>query len=177
MQSICTKLIFCVKGACDNATPFATVFGIMMGGCRARRRADKLRHDAFIINNGNTPYCGSAPRRAPLIEKLFTKESTEMTAYRNRAKMLSDLTKVANKYSDLKSFKSGIDELKNSNLFSAEDIVALPGSGSVAPPPPFIENEFITEKNKLLAEKDIKIKEVARWLRPAPPGSARLFKK
>ena len=64
---------------------------------------NNLAIEIEIINNGNTPYCGSAPRRAPLIEKLFTKESTEMTAYRNRAKMLSDLTKVANKYSYLKS--------------------------------------------------------------------------
>lgn len=36
----------------------------------------------------------------------------EMTAYKNRAKAFSGITNVANKYSDLNKFKTGIDQLK-----------------------------------------------------------------
>jgi len=104
LASIAAKLIFCLKGACDQAAPIGISLGIMSG------------IDTML------EYKGRNAVFLPFIVDALKPDSDAEKIYKERRKLFIETNKLDNNFTYLKEYKETIDNLENSKLFSKEDI-------------------------------------------------------
>jgi|SRR5690348_656581 hypothetical protein len=105
--TLASKLIFCVKGACDTAVPLGVALGVMAG------------FDTILEHKGKEPIF------LPFIAEITLPDSEEQKIYKERKNLLKDIKEIDSKYKQLYEDSSILKSLEDSKLFSDQDITTI----------------------------------------------------
>jgi len=105
--TLASKLIFCIKGACDTAVPLGVALGVMAG------------FDTILEHKGKEPIF------LPFIAEITLSESEEQKIYKERKNLLKDIKEIDSKYKQLYEDSSILKSLEDSKLFSDQDITTI----------------------------------------------------
>ena len=105
--TLASKLIFCVKGACDSAVPLGVALGVMAG------------FDTILEHKGKEPIF------LPFIAEVILPDSEEQKIYKERKNLLKDIKGIDSKYKQLYEDSSILKSLEDSKLFSDQDITTI----------------------------------------------------
>jgi len=105
--TLASKLIFCIKGACDTAVPLGVALGVMAG------------FDTILEHKGKEPIF------LPFIAEITLPDSEEQKIYKERKNLLKDIKEIDSKYKQLYEDSSILKSLEDSKLFSDQDITTI----------------------------------------------------
>jgi hypothetical protein len=128
--TLASKLIFCVKGACDSAVPLGVALGVMAG------------FDTILEHKGKDPIF------LPFIAEVILPDSEEQKIYKERKNLLKDIKGIDSKYKQLYEDSSILKSLEDSKLFSDQDITTIREEFKNQENIMFIKKEVLLEELK-----------------------------
>ena len=128
--TLASKLIFCVKGACDTAVPLGVALGVMAG------------FDTIHEHKGKEPIF------LPFIAEIILPDSEEQKIYKERKNLLKDIKGIDSKYKQLYEDSSILKSLEDSKLFSDQDITTIREEFKNQENIMFIKKEVLLEELK-----------------------------
>jgi hypothetical protein len=128
--TLASKLIFCVKGACDSVAPLGVALGVMAG------------FDTILEHKGKEPIF------LPFIAEAILPDSEEQKIYKERKNLLKDIKGIDSKYKELYEDSSILKSLEESKLFSDKDIAIIQEEFKNQENIMFIKKEILIEKLK-----------------------------
>jgi hypothetical protein len=128
--TLASKLIFCVKGACDTAVPLGVALGVMAG------------FDTILEHKGKEPIF------LPFIAEITLPDSEEQKIYKERKNLLKDIKEIDSKYKQLYEDSSILKSLEDSKLFSDQDITTIREEFKNQENIMFIKKEVLLEELK-----------------------------
>jgi hypothetical protein len=128
--TLASKLIFCVKGACDTAVPLGVALGVMAG------------FDTILEHKGKEPIF------LPFIAEVILPDSEEQKIYKERKNLLKDIKGIDSKYKQLYEDSSILKSLEDSKLFSDQDLITIQEEFKNQENIMFIKKEVLLEELK-----------------------------
>jgi hypothetical protein len=128
--TLASKLIFCVKGACDSAVPLGVALGVMAG------------FDTILEHKGKDPIF------LPFIAEVILPDSEEQKIYKERKNLLKDIKGIDSKYKQLYEDSSILKSLEDSKLFSDQDLITIQEEFKNQENIMFIKKEVLLEELK-----------------------------
>lgn len=128
--TLASKLIFCVKGACDTAAPLGVALGVMAG------------FDTILEHKGKEPIF------LPFIAEVILPDSEEQKIYKERKNLLKDIKEIDSKYKELYQDSSILKSLEDSKLFSDQDLITIQEEFKNQENIIFIKKEILLEELK-----------------------------
>ena len=128
--TLASKLIFCIKGACDSAVPLGVALGVMAG------------FDTILEHKGKEPIF------LPFIAEVILPDSEEQKIYKERKNLLKDIKGIDSKYKQLYEDSSILKSLEDSKLFSDQDITTIREEFKNQENIMFIKKEVLLEELK-----------------------------
>jgi len=128
--TLASKLIFCVKGACDTAVPLGVALGVMAG------------FDTIHEHKGKEPIF------LPFIAEIILPDSEEQKIYKERKNLLKDIKGIDSKYKQLYEDSSILKSLEDSKLFSDQDLITIQEEFKNQENIMFIKKEVLLEELK-----------------------------
>lgn len=128
--TLASKLIFCVKGACDTAVPLGVALGVMAG------------FDTILEHKGKDPIF------LPFIAEVILPDSEEQKIYKERKNLLKDIKGIDSKYKQLYEDSSILKSLEDSKLFSDQDLITIQEEFKNQENIMFIKKEVLLDKLK-----------------------------